>query len=99
MWKKKNTTGAAASGDTPASTPKKTAPKPEKGPTTPKAKTPRAKKGAAKKKVEEEADGELTPSAGRKRSVESEEAGEEKKVKLEQDIGGEDGAGEAEEEV
>lgn len=99
MWKKKNVTAATASGDTPVSTPKKAAAKPEKGPSTLKAKTPRAKKGAAKKKVEEEADRELTPSAGRKRSFESEEAGEAKKIKLEQDIGEEDVDDDVKEEV
>jgi hypothetical protein len=94
-WKKKNTTATTATGDTPASTPKKAAPKPKKEPVTPKAKTPRAKKGAAKKKAgDEDVDEEPTPSAGRKRSAESEEVGEEKKVKLEQ--AGDEAAGEAE---
>lgn len=98
-WKKKNTATTTGSGDAPASTPRKAAPKPKKEPTTPKAKTPRAKKGAAKKKGDGEADGELTPSAGRKRSAESGEAGEETKVKVEQGVDDEDGAGEPEEEV
>lgn len=90
-WKKKNTTASTASGDAPV-TPKKAAAKPKKDPATPKAKTPRAKKGSAKKKAgEEEVDNELTPSAVRKRSAESEEEGEEKKVKLEENLGEEDG--------
>lgn len=99
MWKKKNATATTATGDAPASTPKKAAAKSKKEPTTPKAKTPRGKKGAAKVKAEDEADGELTPSVRRKRSAESEEAGQEKKVKLEQDVHGENTTDEAEEEV
>ncbi|KAF3053372.1 hypothetical protein E8E11_011741 [Didymella keratinophila] len=95
----KDTIAVTASGDTSASTPKKAAPKPKKEPATPKAKTLRVKKGAAKVKAEEEADGGPAPSAGRKKSIESEAAGEEKNVKLEQDVGKEDGAGEAEAEV
>lgn len=98
-WKKKNTAATTGSGDTSASTPKKAAAKPKKEPTTPKARPPRAKKGTTKKKGDGEADGELTPSAGRKRSAESGEAGEEKKVKVEQGVDDEDGAGEAEEKV
>lgn len=98
MWKKKNTT-ASTSGDQPVSTPKKAASKATKEPATPKTKTPRAKKSAAKVKAKEEADEELTPSVGRKRSAVSEEAGEKKKVKVEQDVGEVDGASEAQEEV
>lgn len=81
-WKKKNTTAPTASGDTPMSTPKKTAPRQKKDPATPKNKTPRAKKGAAKRSEEDE---ELTPSKSRKRQAESEEVEESKKMKVEQD--------------
>lgn len=41
----------------------------------------------------------LSPSAGRKRSAESEEAGEAKKVQVEQDVNDEGGASEGEEEA
>jgi hypothetical protein len=98
-WKKKKKNTTAGSGDTPASTPKKAAAKPKKEPAAPKAKTPRAKKGAVKKEASEEADGVLTPSPGRKRSAESEKVGDKKKLKFEQDVDDEDGAGEAEDEV
>ncbi|KAF3042172.1 hypothetical protein E8E12_008277 [Didymella heteroderae] len=98
-WKKKKTTANTGSGDNPASAPKKAAPRPKKEPAAPKAKTPRAKKGAAKKKADEEADAELTPSAGRKRFAESEKVSEEKKVKLDRDVGEEDGAAGDEEEI
>ncbi|KAF1933636.1 uncharacterized protein M421DRAFT_395752 [Didymella exigua CBS 183.55] len=92
-WKKKNTTSSTGSGDTPTSTPKKGAAKPKKEPATPKGKTPRAKKGAAKK-AGDEADEELTMSAGRKRYAEREQGGGEKKVKVEQ--GDDEGVGVAE---
>ncbi|KAF2630450.1 hypothetical protein BU25DRAFT_489213 [Macroventuria anomochaeta] len=83
-WKKKNVSTSTSNGETPASTPKKAATKPKKEPGT--LKSPRAKKGSGKEKADEEEAGDeelKSPSQGRKRANESEERGEEKKVKIE----------------
>lgn len=83
--KKKNICAAGTTASVPT-TPKKVAA--EKGPATPKTKTPRARKGAAKKvdaETEEDQDEDQlkSPPVGRKRKSESEEVGDEKKIKIE----------------